>query len=71
VEETKPVKSTDKAILGMASESPGRNGSEPRGGLDKKRIRRPSPLCWGEGSMRCCKLTDAAAHFGGVVGTAR
>ena len=26
----------DKAILGMVSESPGRNVSEPRGGLDKK-----------------------------------
>jgi hypothetical protein len=36
VEETKLVKSADKAILGMVSESQGRNGSEPRGGLDKK-----------------------------------
>jgi hypothetical protein len=35
VEETKRVKPTDKAILGMVSESPGRNVSEPRGGLDK------------------------------------
>jgi len=31
------------------------------------RLRRPSPLCRGEGSMRCRKLTDAAAHSGGVV----
>jgi hypothetical protein len=30
------MKPTDKAILGMASESPGRNESEPRGGLEKK-----------------------------------
>ncbi|MBC7927699.1 MAG: hypothetical protein H7039_18800 [Bryobacteraceae bacterium] len=29
------MKPTDKAILGMVSESPGRNGSEPIGGLDK------------------------------------
>jgi hypothetical protein len=29
------MKPTDKAILGMVSESPGRNVSEPRGGLDK------------------------------------
>ena len=29
------MKPTDKAILGMVSESPGRNESEPRGGLDK------------------------------------
>jgi len=36
VEETKRMKPTDKAILGMVSESPGRNVSEPTGGLDKK-----------------------------------
>src|SRR2546427_8204368 len=36
VEETKRMKPTDKAIFGMASESPGRNASEPSGGLDKK-----------------------------------
>ena len=36
VEETKLMKPIDKAILGMASESPGRNASELRGGLDKK-----------------------------------
>ena len=35
VEETKPMKPTDKAILGMVSESPGRNASEPTGGLEK------------------------------------
>jgi hypothetical protein len=34
VEETKPMKPTDKAILGMVSESPGRNMSEPAGGLE-------------------------------------
>ena len=33
-EETKRMKPTDKAILGMVSESPGRNESEPRGGLE-------------------------------------
>jgi hypothetical protein len=31
------MKPTDEAILGMASESPGRNASEPSGGLDKKK----------------------------------
>jgi hypothetical protein len=36
VEETKRMKPTDEAICGMASESPGRNASEPSGGLDKK-----------------------------------
>jgi hypothetical protein len=35
VEETKRMKPADKAILGMVSESPGRNGSEPTGGLVK------------------------------------
>ena len=35
-EETKWMKPTDKAILGMVSESPGRNASEPIGGLDRK-----------------------------------
>jgi hypothetical protein len=29
------MKPTDKAALGAVSESPGRNESEPRGGLDK------------------------------------
>jgi hypothetical protein len=29
------MKPTDKAILGMVSESPGRNESEPMSGLDK------------------------------------
>jgi hypothetical protein len=37
-EETKLMKPIDKAIPGMVSESPGRNVSEPRGGLDKKEI---------------------------------
>jgi hypothetical protein len=35
-EETKRMKPTDEAIIRMASESPGRNESEPSGGLDKK-----------------------------------
>ncbi len=34
MEETKRMKLTDKAILGVASESPGRNESEPTGGPD-------------------------------------
>ena len=35
VEETKTMKPTDKVILGMVSKSPGRNESEPMGGLEK------------------------------------
>ena len=38
VEETKRMKPTDKAILGMVSESPGRNASEPRSGLEKNKF---------------------------------
>ena len=34
-EETKRMKPIDKTILGMVSETPGRNESEPTGGLDK------------------------------------
>ena len=63
---------TDKAILGMVSELPGRNESKPTSGLEKKtKIRRPSLLVRGEGSMTCRGLTEATWHFGGVVGTAR
>ena len=65
------MKPTDNAILGMVSEAPGRNASEPRSGLEKNESRRPSPLVRGEGSMAGGNLTDAAGHFGGVVGTAR
>src|SRR5438874_11966672 len=35
VEETKRMKPTDKAVVGTVSESPGRNESEPIGGLDR------------------------------------
>ena len=38
MEETKLVKLTDKAIVRMVSESPGRNVSEPTSGPDKKFI---------------------------------
>ncbi len=71
MEETKRMKLTDKAILGMVSESSGRNMSEPRGSLVRIKLRRPSPLGGGEGSMVCRRLIDEAHHFGGVVGTAR
>ena len=71
VEETKPMKPTDKAILGMVSKSPGRNVSEPTGGLEKLKPRRPSLLIMGEGSMGWRRLTVAPGHSGGVLGTAR
>ncbi len=65
------MKPIDKAILGMVSKSPGRNVSEPTGGLEKLKPRGPSPLITGEGSMTWRKLTAAPGHSGGVVGTAR
>ncbi len=65
------MKLADKAILRMVSESPGRNASEPIGGLVKNRFRRPSPLPPGEGSMAGRSLTVATSHSGGVVGAAR
>ena len=71
VEETKPMKPTDKAILGMVSKSPGRNASEPIGGLENEKPRRPSPHFKGEGGMSWCRLTEASAHSGAVLGAAR
>ena len=66
------MKPTDKAIGRMVSELPGRNESKPIGGLETKlKIRRPSPLVRGEGSMTCRGLTEATCHSGGVVGAAR
>jgi hypothetical protein len=35
---------TDKAALGVVSESPGRNESEPRSGLDKKITPKAEPV---------------------------
>jgi hypothetical protein len=69
--ETNELKPIDKAILGMVSESPGRNASEPTGGPEMKRSRRPSPLLVDEGSRLRRNLTDAVELSGGVVGTAR
>jgi hypothetical protein len=47
VEETKRMKPTDKAIVRMASESAGRNASEPSGGLDKKNSSGGRAPCFG------------------------
>ena len=55
------MKPTDKAILGMVSKSPGRNESEPIGGLENLKPRRSSPHRKGEGSMAWRK-TDCGAR---------
>ena len=64
--ETESLKPIDKAILGMASKSSGRNESERRDGLESAKVQRPSPPRRGEGSMGRRSLTDAASHSGGV-----
>jgi len=65
------MKSIDKAILGMVSESLGRNKSERTGDLEKNSLQRPNPPGWGEGSMERRRLTEAARSSGGAVATAR
>ncbi len=65
------MKPIDKAILGMVSESPGRNASEPTGGPVRIKPRRPSHFLPGEGSMGWRNLAEALIHSGGVVGVAR
>ncbi len=63
--ETEPLKPIDKPILGMGSESSGRNESEREGGLESRKPQRPSPLPEGEGSMARRSLTDAATTLAG------
>ena len=69
--ETQPRKPIDTAILGMASESPGRTARERRGGPDSEKPRRPSPQPEGEGRMTRRRLAVATGHAGGVGATAR
>ena len=47
MEETKRMKLTDKTIFGMASESPGRNTSEPIGSLVRIKVPEAEPVAWG------------------------
>jgi len=69
--ETKIRKPIDNAILGMASESPGRTARERRGGPESAKPRRPSPQPEGEGRMDRRRLAVATGHSGGVGATAR
>jgi hypothetical protein len=61
------MKPTDKAIVRMVSESPGRNGSEPVVASTKNKPRRPSSLMSSEGNMARRRLAEATRHSGGVV----
>ena len=66
------MKLTDKAILRMVSESPGRNTSEPIGGPDKKLDPRGRVFSCRTKATGCvARLSDEAHPSGGVVGTAR
>jgi len=69
--ETESLKPIDKAFFGKASESPGRNESKRRGGLERSEIRRSNPRVQGEDRISRYRLTDAAVYSGGVVATAR
>jgi hypothetical protein len=53
------MKPTDKAILGMVSELPGRNESKPTGGLEKNKDPGAELPGTGEGSMAWRGLTEA------------
>ena len=65
------MKPIDKALVRRVSKSPGRNVSEPTGGLVNNWPRRPSLLVLGERIMACRNLTDTARHSGVVVEAAR
>ena len=71
MEETKRMKSIDKAIYGMVSPSSGRNESERVGYLETQKTQRPNLTCRGAGNMDRCRLTDVARRSGGAVATAR
>jgi len=64
------MKPTDKTVLGTVSKSPGRNESEPTGGLDRN-TPKAEPSMVGRKLHDVSQTTDARNHFGGVVGAAR
>ena len=66
VEETKRTKPIDQAMLGMVSESPGRNASEREMAPKDPRPRRPSDRSLREGNTGRRSLADAAERSGGV-----
>ena len=62
------MKPTDKAILGMVSKSPGRNASEPTGGLENLNPGGRAPCARAKAAWPGAKLTGAPGHSGGGVG---
>jgi hypothetical protein len=69
--ETETLKPIDEAITRMVSESPGRNESERRGGLERLQIRRPSLTVKRRRQHDSSHLAEAAGRSGGVRATAR
>jgi hypothetical protein len=69
--ETETLKPTDEAIERMASESPGRNGSERTGGPEILKPRRLSLTVERRRQHGPSHLAEAAGHSGGVRATAR
>jgi hypothetical protein len=65
------LKPSDQAIERMVSESPGRNGSERRGGPEKLKLRRLSLTVERRRRHGSSHLADAVGHSGGVIATAR
>jgi len=66
------MKPTDKAILGMVSESPGRNISEPSGGLDRKLKSGGRALCCGaKAAWQAADWPTRRATPAGWLGAAR
>jgi hypothetical protein len=61
------MKLTDKTILGMVSESPGRNESEPRGSLERHNPK-AEPFTLGRRQHDRRKLTDAQVTSAGWQG---
>src|SRR4051812_24793147 len=67
-EETKRRKPTDKTILGMVSESLGRNASEPRNGLDRKESEGRALYGRAKATGQGADRLKRPVPFGGVVG---
>ncbi len=65
------MKPIDKAIIGMVSESSGRNESERIGGLENPKAPGAEPAPKGRRQHGLPQLTEAVGHSGGVLAAAR
>jgi hypothetical protein len=70
--ETEGLKPIDKANFGLVSESPGRNESERRGGLDKTVISGGRAFTvWAKAAWVVAGWLRRRLHSGGVIAAAR